>query len=108
MFSRDRSHYNQSNANPTSGNSTPTGYTTPMRSPSEQHPATNQGATRIQLSQSYAYRSLDKVCGTVNHASIDADRVKIHLTGTTYILHSRFINGAYRPVEKSWEFLKLT
>ena len=63
---------------------------------------------RITLDSEYAYRSLDKVKGTIDHADIAADKIKVHLTGTTYISQTRFIGNAYRIVEKNWEFLKLS
>ncbi|ORY80413.1 hypothetical protein BCR37DRAFT_388136 [Protomyces lactucae-debilis] len=67
-----------------------------------------QDALRIGLDQCYAYRSLDRVAGKVNYSGHVCERVKIHLTGTSYLYHAKFINGSYRNVEKQWEFLKLT
>ncbi|BFZ55980.1 hypothetical protein PYCC9005_003021 [Savitreella phatthalungensis] len=65
--------------------------------------------SHITLDQKYAYRSLDKVQGEVEHATLpEADRVKIHLVGTCYITENRFVNGAYRDIEREWEFLRLT
>lgn len=65
--------------------------------------------SHIKLSQKYAYRSLDKVEGTVEHASFpEADRIKIHLVGSCYITEARFVNGTYRDIEREWEFLRLT
>lgn len=66
------------------------------------------GSRHISLDQPYAYRSLDKVSGSLNHAHLQADRIKVHLTGTSYIAQQRFVDHQYRKVEKSWEFLKLT
>ena len=65
--------------------------------------------SHIKLSQKFAYRSLDKVEGTVEHASFaEAERVKCHLVGTCYITETRFRDGTYREVEREWEFLRLT
>lgn len=87
------------------------GPNTPCQSPGPDTPGTNnegEGTRRIQLDQVYAYRSLDKVSGLIDHANISADRLKVHLVGTTHINQQRFISGAYRTVEKSWDFLRLT
>lgn len=107
---RDRDRVNHF---PTTGSGSSTPLTTPLRSPMgtpgpETQEAKKEGNRRIQLDQVYAYRSLDKVSGSVNHSGALADRIKVHLTGTSYISHQRFLNGSYRMVEKSWEFLKLT
>lgn len=76
--------------------------------------ASNSGPPRedesknISFGQSYAYRSLDLVTGTIHHAGIDADRMKVRLRGHIFISRQRFVDHQYRNVEKTWEFLKLT
>lgn len=104
---RDRNQISQHHTVLSSAASSPIG--TPARSPAtEQPPPDKEGIRRIQLDQLFAYRSLDKVSGSINHSGLLVDRIKVHLTGTAYISHQRFINGSYRNLDKSWEFLKLT
>lgn len=79
-----------------------------MRTPDEDTVSRESGSKHIVLDQLYAYRSLDKVSGTIQHPNIQADRIKVHLVGTTHVSQQRFVEHQYRNVEKTWEFLRLT
>lgn len=75
---------------------------------SKEDPFRAKAKPRIQLDSDYAYRSLDKVRGKIDHSGIEADKIKLHLIGTTFIAQTRFVSNAYRVFEKEWEFLKLS